>query len=66
MQIRALGNQRSFHDGDLPTDLRVVAIDRGVRVERYDGDPSNLELHGLTESPEASLELQATTIPYLG
>ncbi|MCX5931723.1 MAG: glycogen debranching enzyme N-terminal domain-containing protein [Cyanobacteria bacterium] len=68
LHIRALVNQRSFHGGDLPGDLRVVAIDGGVRVERHDSDPASLELIGLPESAEAeaSLELKATTIPYLG
>jgi hypothetical protein len=68
LRIRALVNQRSFHGGDLPGDLRVIAIEGGVRVERQEGDPAALELRVRTDSPAAmaSLQIQATAIPYEG
>lgn len=66
LRIRALVNQRSFHGGDLPADLRVTAIEGGVRVERQEGDPAALELRVRADSPAAmaSLQILATAIPY--
>lgn len=68
LRIRALVNQRSFHGGELPGDLRVIAIKDGVRVERREGDLAALELRVQADSPAAmaSLQIQATTIPYEG
>ena len=68
LRIRALVNQRSFHGGDLPGDLRVTPLPQGVRVQRTDGDPAALELMALPESgaAAASLICQATAIPYQG
>lgn len=68
LTIRALVNQRSFHGGDLPGDLRVQPLPAGVRVQRHDADGAALELIALPESPEvaASLRCNATTIPYNG
>jgi glycogen debranching enzyme len=68
LTIRALVNQRSFHGGDFPADLRVEPLAAGVRVQRHDDDRAALELSALPESPEAaaSLRCSATAIPYSG
>jgi glycogen debranching enzyme len=68
LSIRALVNQRSFHGGDLPGDLRVTPLPQGVRVQRTDGDPAALELMALPESAAAAASLicEATAIPYQG
>jgi glycogen debranching enzyme len=44
LRIRALVNQRSFHGGDRPGDLRATAVAGGVRVQRHEGDSAALEL----------------------
>ncbi|MFN9628611.1 MAG: amylo-alpha-1,6-glucosidase [Cyanobacteriota bacterium] len=68
LRIRALVNQRSFHGGDLPGDLRVAPIKDGVRVQRFEDDPAALELRVKADTPTAmsSLDLRTTTIPYVG
>jgi glycogen debranching enzyme len=68
LRIRALVNQRSFHGGDLPADLRAISLPRGVRVQRGDDDPAALELMALPESDSAatSLVCEVKAVPYLG
>ncbi|MEB3169058.1 MAG: amylo-alpha-1,6-glucosidase [Synechococcaceae cyanobacterium] len=68
LRLRALVNQRSFHGGDLPADLKVSAIDRGVRIQRFANDAATLELLAHPEGPdmEGSLAIAATSIPYVG
>lgn len=68
LRLRALVNQRSFHGGELPGDLKVSTIEGGVRIQRSADDRATLELLAQPESQDmaTSLEIDATSIPYVG
>jgi glycogen debranching enzyme len=61
LRIRALVNQRSFHGGDRPADLRADEVAGGVLVRRYDGDPAALELLAWPQVQAATNDLVIQT-----
>jgi glycogen debranching enzyme len=61
LRLRVLVNQRSFHGGELPVDLRATAIPGGLLVQRQPDDPASLELLLLPEPLGTAVALPAPT-----
>jgi glycogen debranching enzyme len=66
LRIRVLVNQRSFHGGERPVDLRVTEVTGGALVDRYDGDPAALELLAWpgVQAEACDIEVRTTNTVY--